>query len=77
MALWPLERKIMKIGIGIDGWKLPIFTRHLSEANYEYTVRPGLIADTLLITVVTANLDPLKAVVQAADAEAAKTGERE
>jgi hypothetical protein len=63
-----------KAGIAIDGWKFPIFERHLSRAGYAFEKGPGLTADMLLVTVNTKNLEALELVVRAANAEAAGKG---
>lgn len=40
-----------KIGIVIDGWKLPIFSKHLREAGFVYNVTKGPTADGQTITI--------------------------
>lgn len=65
---------MQKAAIVIDLWKLPIFERHLSQAGYAYESRPGISAETWLMTVKTTNLEALGVVVNAANTEAAKTG---
>jgi hypothetical protein len=63
-----------KAGIVIDGWKLSIFERHLSQAGYAYDKGPGLTPHTLILSVETESLEALGIVVKAANNEAAKTG---
>lgn len=65
---------MQKAAIVIDGWKLSIFERHLTQVGYSYEKGPGITADTLLITVKTENIEALGIVVKAANTEAAKTG---
>lgn len=64
----------MTIGIAIDGWKLPIFDRHLSQAGYEFEKHDGATDETLLLKVKisekSSSLSELKNVVQAANDEA-------
>lgn len=66
------ETKMLKAGIAIDAWKLPIFKRHLSKAGYTFEQAPGLTADTLTLTVLTASAKELEVVVRAANTEAKK-----
>lgn len=61
----------MKAGIAIDDWKLPIFDRHLTTSGYSYEKHPGLIEDTLTLTVETDDVKALEKVVRAANAESA------
>lgn len=65
----------MKVAIVIDYWKLPIFERHLTRANYLYTQSPGLTPDALFLFVETDAPKALERVVRAANAEAAVAGE--
>lgn len=60
-------------GVAIDKWKLPIFKRHLDKAGYKYTEHPGLTAGTLLLKVEYAWVATLKPVIEAAEAECAKS----
>lgn len=64
----------MKAAIAIDGWKLPIFERNLSQSGYAYEKGPGVTADTLILTINTDNLEALSGIVKAANTEAARTG---
>lgn len=61
---------MLRAGVFIDAWKLPIFERHLSEAKYSYTQHPGLTPDTLQLHVMTNSVLELKPVIEAANAEA-------
>lgn len=65
------EHRQIKAGIAIDDWKLPIFTAHLREAGYTFKTRPGVTADTLLLTVETDNGIALQKVVESANRECA------
>ena len=64
-----------KAAIAIDNWKLPIFKRHLKNNGYEFKQANGLTKGAMVLTVVTENLEALAVVVEAANTEAAKTGE--
>lgn len=64
----------MKAAIVIDSWKLPIFKKHLTQANFIYTQSPGLTANTLTLTVKTARELTLADIVRSANAEAAHNG---
>lgn len=64
----------MKAGIFIDGWKLPIFRRHFSQAGYAVALRPGLSSSTIMLTIKTPNMQALDIVVRAANDEAERTG---
>lgn len=65
----------MKAGIVLDAWKLPIFVRHLDQCGYRYGSVSGPTPGTHLLTVFTENVEALTRVVQAANNEAALTGE--
>lgn len=64
----------MKVGIAIEKWKLPIFSRHLKQAGYSYDDGAGVTADTIMLYVHTLDAEALKKVVIAASTEAARTG---
>ena len=55
--------------VAIDGWKLPIFQKHLDAAGYSYTVGPGVTHDTLIISVKYEWVRELKPIIEAANAE--------
>lgn len=59
----------MIAGVVIDGWKLPIFKRHLDAAGYEYTEHPGITPDTLTLKVTFKWLHMLQPIIEAANAE--------
>ena len=65
---------MQKAAIVIDAWKLPIFDRHLSQAGYSYDKMPGITDKTLLLTVLTENLEALSGIVQSANKEASNKG---
>lgn len=61
------------VGIAIDRWKLPIFTRRLVEAGYQFTEHD--FTDTaMLLKVNTEDVEALGVVVRASNDEAAKAG---
>lgn len=64
----------MKAAIAIDDWKLPIFSRHLTQAGYAFTKAQGLTPDMLILSVETPNVNALGSVVRAANTEAAGVG---
>ncbi len=63
---------MMKAGIVLDAWKLPIFTRRLNQAGYGYEQHPGFTKDTITLTVMFTNHAGLLAIVKAANDEAAQ-----
>lgn len=69
--------KKLKVCIGLDDWKLPIFERHLKQGGYDYKTCAGVTSDTLLMTVYTYDLDALEVVALAANTEAAGIGTRQ
>ncbi len=62
----------MKAGIVLDAWKLTIFKRQLDQAGYTYEQHPGVLANTITLTVVTDDQAALLVVVKAANDEAAR-----
>lgn len=48
---------MMKIGIALDGYKLPLFEQELTGYGYEYTVGNGITPNTILITVEVGTAD--------------------
>jgi hypothetical protein len=62
---------VIKIGIIINSWKLPIFKRHLEKAGFKFKTspRPG---DTLALTLMAHTVSELETVVRAAEAECKK-----
>lgn len=67
---------MIKAGIAIDNWKLPIFERHLTEAGYSFEQCPGATPDMLFLRVDTISVEELGVVVRAANNEAAETNKR-
>lgn len=64
---------MLKAGIYIDAWKLPIFERRLKKAGYTWDTNPGLSPNTLSMMVMTNSIKELEAVVRAANTEAAES----
>lgn len=54
----------MRVGIGVDNWKLPIFRKRLTEAGYQYEDAGPLTGDTTLLTVETNNMLALKKLLE-------------
>ncbi len=57
-----------KAAIGIDNWKLPIFTRHLEGAGYSFEQFP-FTSDSMILKVKTNSVAALQKVVEAAQKE--------
>ena len=57
-----------KVGIGIDKWKLEIFSRHLEEAGYSFACHE-FTRDTYFLQVQTESISALAKVIGAADKE--------
>ena len=66
----------MKAGIAIDAWKLDIFTKRLTDAGYTFERGPGLVADTLMLYVITDDLPKLAVVVKEANTQCAREKKR-
>ncbi len=64
---------MLKAGVVLDSWKLPIFERRLKEAGYSWEQHPGVTDDTTLLQVSTNSITELHAVITAAQLEAAKS----
>lgn len=65
----------MKIaGVVIDGYKLPVFKKHLDAAGYGYTEHAGPTAKTLTLRVGYEWVAELKPIIEAAEKEAKKGG---
>lgn len=65
----------MRAGIVLDDYKLPIYKRHLTAANFTYEEAPALIEGTKSLIVNTDDPAKLQQVLRAADKEA-KNGRR-
>lgn len=67
------QKKICCVcGTVVEGWKLPTFKKILEEEGYEFTVNPGVTADSLVLIVFTDDLPTLGNVVLRMNTEAAK-----
>lgn len=64
-----------RCGIGIDTWKLDIFTKVINEAGYTFTRKPGPTKDTLMlyIEIPESEVGNLANVVVVANNRAAKS----
>ena len=62
----------MKVGIGVDNWKLVIFRRELTAAGFQSNEGCALTHNTTLLTVETDDVERLKAVVEKCQAECRK-----
>lgn len=61
----------MKVGIVIEDWKLPIFTKHLKEFDFE--INDGVTHDTLHLTVETDSFGRLQDSIRDAVVECGST----
>lgn len=59
----------MKVGIGLDNWKLPVFRRRLTEAGFQYEDAGAFTGDTTVLTVQTDDITALKKVLEECQAE--------
>lgn len=62
----------MRVGIGVDNYKLPVFRRRLTTAGYEYRDAGPLTGDTTLLTVETDDPLALKKLLKECQAESRK-----
>jgi len=60
-------------GVVIDAWKLAIFKQHLDAAGYKYTEHKGITADTLTLRVGYEWVAQIKPIIEAANAECARS----
>jgi hypothetical protein len=60
---------VLKAGIGVDNWKLPVFRRRLAEAGYEYADAGSIGGDATLLTVKTTDVLALKKLLERCQAE--------
>ncbi len=56
----------------LDSWKLGIFKRHLDEAGFNYTEKPGITNDTLTLQVEYEWVSQLQPVIESANKECRK-----
>ena len=66
------QLKTMRVGIAIDDWKLPVFKRRLTEADFTFEQRVGVTPDTLMLYVETKEFNRLGCVIEDAAAECAR-----
>ena len=66
-------KKLLKIGIVLDDWKLEIFKEVLSAAGYKYVQVAGVTKNTIGLMIETTNLRKLQNVVRKANNRAAKS----
>jgi hypothetical protein len=59
----------MKVAIGLEDWKLPVFRRRLTAAGYEYQDGGAAGPGITVLTVHTANILKLKRVLEECQAE--------
>jgi hypothetical protein len=61
---------MMKAGIVVDDWKLPVFRKQLDAAGFSYEeAGKALLPGTTLLRVQTSDLNKLNAVLEACQAE--------
>lgn len=64
----------MKAGIAVDNWKLPVFRKRLTEADYTYVDAGALTHDTTLLQVETDDMIALSYVIMACQDECRAAG---
>lgn len=60
---------MLKAGIAVDDWKLPVFRKRLEEAGYTYEDRGPLTGDTTMLSVETDDIRALAGVLEKCQAE--------
>ena len=55
---------MMKAGVAVDDWKLPVFRQRLTEAGFKYADGGALTDGTTLLTVQTNDILKLKALLE-------------
>ena len=60
---------MMKAGIAVDNWKLPVFRKRLTEAGYAYDDAGELTPGTTLLTVKMTDMLALKKVLERCQSE--------
>lgn len=60
-------------GVVIDAWKLAVFKSHLDAAGYKYTEHPGITDNTLILRVGYKWVAEIKPIIEAANAECARS----
>jgi hypothetical protein len=63
---------IVKAGVAIDNWKLPIFKKHLDAAGYKYEEPVPFVDGTLILKVQYEWVHKLKSILEAAQKECAE-----
>lgn len=63
---------MLRVGIAVDNWKLPVFRRLLTEAGYAYRDGGALTAETTFLKVETSNILDLKSVIERCQEECRK-----
>lgn len=59
------------VAIACDPWKAPIFEDELRKAGYDFTTGPGLVPDTVTISVQAESIEELTPVVRHINEKAA------
>ncbi|MCK5601940.1 hypothetical protein KAR91_08730 [Candidatus Pacearchaeota archaeon] len=64
-----------KVGIVLDGWKLPIFKKHLDAEGYDYTQQDGLgkFKGCIILKVETSDVEKLAVLTKKMNQEAARS----
>lgn len=62
----------MKVGIVLDKWKLPVFRRRLSDADYTFEEKGNLTEQAVVLTVETEVPASLKTVIEQCQDECSK-----
>ena len=64
---------MLTVGIAMDEWKLPIFSKVLNARGYNYSQHPGLTRGAVLLKVKVCekDIDNFKVLVESAESKAA------
>ncbi len=65
---------MLTVGISLDEWKLPLFSKILRKKGYDYSRHQGLSNDSILLKVKVKedDIDDFKIIVEDAEEKAAK-----
>lgn len=65
---------MLTVGIAIEEWKLPMFSKVLKKKGYNYSNHPGVIPGSILlkVKVMEKDIDNFKKIVEAAQLKASQ-----
>lgn len=66
---------MLRIAIIVDKLKLPIFDKYLKESDFKYEQQPGIIENTLLLSVElnVSDINKMKDIIDKANSEARRS----